>query len=98
MPKFLLTDDAKNDLDNIWYYIAIDNPEAASKVEDEIIKSFYILSENPLIGHKREDITQKPQIRFWSVFSYLIVYDAMATPINILRILSGYRDIPSIIN
>ena len=96
MHKFLLTDDAKTDLDNIWFYIAEDNISAADKVEDDIIKAFYNLSENPLIGHSREDLTPR-NVRFWSVHSYLIIYDATTEPISIVRVLSGYRDITSVL-
>ncbi len=96
MSKFQLTEDARNDLDEIWLYIAKDNIDAADKLEEEIIKSFYLLSEQPNIGHKREDLTSH-EVRFWRIYSYLIVYDAGTKPISIVRVLSGYRDITSIL-
>ena len=32
------------------------------------------LAQTPLMGHLREDLTDEP-VRFWSVYSYVIVYD-----------------------
>ena len=81
-------------MDTIWLYIAQDNMDAADQVENDIIKAMYNLSNYPLIGHRREDLTMR-DIRFWNVHSYLIVYDANTQPISIARVLSGYRDISS---
>ncbi len=96
MPKFIVSVEAKNDLDEIWFYIAQDSIRAADNVEDDIIRSFYDLSDNPLMGHKRDDLTPR-EVRFWNVHSYLIIYDATTEPISIVRVLSGYRDITSIL-
>lgn len=79
-------------MDNIWYYIAADNANAADKVENEITQAFYRLAEHPFMGHLREDLTEK-DLRFWSVYSYLIVYDPHRQPIAIVRVLSGWRDV-----
>jgi hypothetical protein len=32
-------------------------------------------------------------VRFWVVHSYLIAYRAEVTPIQVLRVVSGYRDL-----
>jgi hypothetical protein len=32
-------------------------------------------------------------VRFFSVHSYLIIYNAASQPLSIVRILSGYRDV-----
>jgi len=87
-----LTLQAQLDLQEIWRYIALDNPIAAERVEGELYAEFERLSHNPNIGHKREDITNKP-VRFWSLYSYQIIYNSGQESILILRILSGYRDL-----
>ena len=51
-----------------------------------------LLSENPGVGHVREDLTDKP-VNFWVVHSYLIVFRPETRPLQIVRVLSGYRDI-----
>lgn len=96
MYSFHLTPEARIDLIEIQDFISQDNPAAAADVIDNIFKEFDNLSKHPLKGHKREDLTNR-NIRFWNVHSYLIIYDATTKPISIVRVLSGYRDIQSMI-
>jgi len=44
-------------------------------------------------GHVREDLTSEPGLLFWSVGSYLVVYRARSSPLEVIRILHGHRDI-----
>lgn len=46
----------------------------------------------PGIGHFRPDVTKKP-VKFWSVYSWLLVYRADREPIEIIRIVHGMRDL-----
>jgi plasmid stabilization system protein ParE len=50
----------------------------------------------PLSGHRREDLTDQP-VRFWSVYSYVIVYDPDTQPLQIVRILHSARDVRCIL-
>ena len=51
----------------------------------------------PEIGHLRADLTSS-DIRFWPVGSYLVVYRLQADGVEIIRILSGYRDIVALLS
>ncbi len=51
---------------------------------------------NPRIGHKRSDLTDKP-VLFWSIYRYMIVYSIKDTSIEIVRVLSSYRDLVKIL-
>jgi plasmid stabilization system protein ParE len=64
----------------------------ALAVTTELRIAFRFLAATPGAGHRREDLTAEP-VRFWPVFAYLIVYDASAQPLGIVRILHGYRDL-----
>ena len=55
------------------------------------------LNKMPALGHRREDLSEEA-LRFWSVRSYLIVYRADPRPIEIVRVLSGYRDIATLLS
>jgi antitoxin ParD1/3/4/toxin ParE1/3/4 len=55
-----------------------------------------LLASNPESGHLRQDLTPLP-VKFWPVFSYLIVYDPAARPVAIVRVLHGRRDVESIL-
>ena len=55
---FELTPQAINDIDHIWNYIASDSPDAADRVEAEIVTTCRRLTKHPLIGTRRQDITR----------------------------------------
>ncbi|MSU61052.1 MAG: type II toxin-antitoxin system RelE/ParE family toxin [Pedosphaera sp.] len=84
------------DLLEIWERIARDNLDAADRVEQEIEQVVSMLARNPELGHIRRDLTSK-LVRFWPVYSYLIIYDPATQPLEIVRILSGYRDVAALL-
>jgi plasmid stabilization system protein ParE len=51
----------------------------------EITAGFRLLASHPEAGHVRQDLTPVP-IKFWPVFSYLVVYDPAARPLAIVRV------------
>ena len=88
---------ARTDLREILHYIAEDNVDAADKVLDRFLEIFELLGENPDIGHFRDDLTSHP-IRFFPVYSYLVLYMANSSPVEVVRVLGGAQDIKSILN
>jgi len=89
---YFLSPEAENDIDEIITFIANENPTAAHKFLDALYDAMEKLSDHPQLGHLREDLTDKP-VRFWPFkWHYLIIYKP-ETPVEIVRILSGYRDI-----
>jgi antitoxin ParD1/3/4/toxin ParE1/3/4 len=49
-----------------------------------------------LLGHTRPDIVGG-DVRFWLVHSYLVAYRAGTRPLQIARVISGYRDAEALI-
>ncbi len=99
MTAYRFTPQASGDLFEIWSYIAADNPEAAGRVENAIYEACARIAQMPLAGQVRKDLTALP-LRFWTLArypNYLIVYDPAATPLQIIRILHGKRDVKSIL-
>jgi len=90
--QFILTSQAKQDIKDIWLYITNDSIRAADNVLECLEQAFYKLANNPNMGSKREDLTNKP-LRFWIVYNYYIIYDPNTNPLQILRIISSYRNI-----
>ena len=88
---------AQDDLEEIISYIFEDNPRAAYTTRQRFEEAFEKLALNPYMGHKRGNITSLP-VRFWNVFSYQIIYKPDSDPLEILRILSGYRDLDMMLN
>lgn len=89
---FLLSPSARNDLDDIWFYIAKNNPKTADRVEQELILAMRRIGQYPQSGHFRADLTHK-NVKFRSVYSYMIIYDPSTKPVHILRVISSYRDV-----
>lgn len=94
---YFITQPAEQDLVDIWDYIACDNEDAADKLIEKFFDVFIKLTENPYIGHKRKDLTNK-KVLFWCLKHYLIVYKVNTSNLDILRVLSSYRNIASIIS
>jgi plasmid stabilization system protein ParE len=95
MKGYELSPEARDDLRELWVYIASDNPGAADKLEEDIYAACELLSKSPRVGHKRPDLTDEP-VRFWPVRGqYLVIYLPDTEPLKIVRILHGARDAPS---
>ena len=99
MARYRLTPDAAEDLDDIWWFIATDNPEAADRVEGTILTACESLSKFPLQGRVRPDLTKLP-VRFWTVPkypNYIVVYRPETQPLQIVRVLHGKRNVKRIL-
>src|SRR5215207_5784697 len=96
MSRFVLTPAAREDLLEIVDYIREDSPEAAQRVLRKLQDSMRRLARAPGMGHLREDLADEP-LRFWPVYSYLIIYRLETRPLQIIRVLRGARDVRSIL-
>lgn len=77
----------------IWSYIRKQGGTiAADRVERSILDKIGFIAERPYLGHWRRDLTDEP-VRFFAVYSYLIVYRPDARPLQVAAILHGRRDI-----
>ena len=95
-PRYRLTPNAQEHVDAICTFIAEDNVDAALRVLGSLEQAFEQLAETPEIGHSREDLTSRP-VKFWRVFSYLIVYDPTSLPLTIIAVLHSARDVEHIL-
>jgi toxin ParE1/3/4 len=83
---------ARADLDEIWVYIAQDNPEAADKYLRTIVSRFPTLASVPLIGRERPELS--PGLRSFVVGRHVIFYRLFGDGVEIVRVLDGARDLP----
>lgn len=97
MIGYVLTPLAERDLLEIGQHIAADSVARASRVVGGLRKAMNMLARQPLIGHERTDLAPPPY-RFWPVYSYLIVYRPDVTPLPIIRVLHGARDVADLLN
>ena len=92
--QLIIAYQAREDLIEIWLYIASDSIMGADKFIDFLYEKCTSLCSTPEIGRKREELL--PGLRCLSAKRYLIFYRIKQNSIEIIRILSGYRDIESI--
>ena len=84
---------AQAEIEEIADFIAADNPSAADRIRDSIFAAIRRIGERPGIGHRREDLTNRP-LRFWNVMGrYTIVYQHHKETVDILRVFGPGRDI-----
>ena len=97
MKRHILSPEAKQDIRDIRkYYLEKADSRIARRVLEEIDRACRFLAEVPGAGHSRQDLTDDP-VKFWQVFSYLIVYDPAAQPLGIVRVLHSSRDVASVL-
>jgi toxin ParE1/3/4 len=96
MSGYTLSAEAQADLREIQNYIAQDSVTAARAALAVIRESFRDLARTPGLGHVREDLTKR-QVRFWLVYSYLIIYRPETKPLEILAVLHGKRNLQEIL-
>ena len=94
MIRYRLSRQSRSDLDDIWLYIASDNLAAADRFIDELMGKFRKLATEPGIGRTREELAEA--LRSFPVGNYVIFYRAMQDGIEVVRVLSGSRDIPRV--
>jgi toxin ParE1/3/4 len=99
MSRYALTTDAQNDFDAIADYLLEESgPRTAVYVAQALVSGFRLLARSPGIGHRREDLTPRKELRFWKVFSCLIVYRIDRRPLTIIGILHGNRDVQQLLS
>jgi plasmid stabilization system protein ParE len=91
-PAFVLSPAAADDISEIWEFIADDSIDAADRVVDELYEAMQQLAIRPGMGQVRTELSPAP-VRFWPIYSYLIAYQPGDGPLQIVRVLSGYRNI-----
>ena len=90
--RFIFTEEAETQLFEILDHLADESEAAAVRVRHALYDAVGKLAERPGIGHTRPDLTDR-QLKFWSVYSYLVVYDPASRPLTIVAVLHGARDV-----
>lgn len=90
--KFRLTKPALQDIEEIADYLAQNVGMAqAETFLDKLNQKLVKIAQFPYLGRKREEIL--PNIRTITLNNYLILYLPNENGIDVLRVVSGYRDL-----
>ncbi len=86
---------ASRDLERIIDYIADrSNFDSAELFLDRVNEKCTMLSRFPSMGRKRDELM--PDVRSFPVDDYLIFYSPIEGGVEILRVVSGYRDLDNL--
>ena len=94
MGKYVLVSSARLDLKEINNYLAQKNPQAARKLQAKIREKCRQLADFPGMGRNREELALG--LRSFPVDDYLIFYFHFQNRIEIVRVVSGYRDLDAL--
>lgn len=90
-----ITETAESDIEDIVFYIADDNLDAALALYDRLTQCFEMLNLTPKAGRERKEL--HPDARSFPEGNYLIIYRIFAADdVEILRVLHGERDLDEI--
>ena len=99
MSSFVLTPSAQQDLQRIQnYYLQEAGLRVARQMLVEFVEAVRVVARTPGVGHKREDLAENRPVLFWPMRDYLIIYKPETTPLEIITIARGSRDLSQIIS
>lgn len=94
MTIYRLARRARQDLLNIWQYIASDNQQAADQFIDLVTHHFEILGRNPRVGRRRDELRRG--YRSFPVGNYLILYRIVDSGVCVMRVVHGRRNLEAL--
>lgn len=95
MSRVIFIPQAEEDLLDIAFYIAQDNPEAALRFLERIERICALIAASPEIGRRRAELG--PEVRSFPVDRYVVFYVPTQSGIEVARVLHGARDIPGLL-
>ena len=94
MSRVIVAPQAEEDLFEIAFHIAQDNPKAAGSLLERIERICALIAASPEIGRRRKEFG--PELRSFPVDRYLVFYRPVRGGVEIARVLHGARDLPSL--
>jgi toxin ParE1/3/4 len=91
LPRVAKTARAEQDLEDIWFYVAMDDPVAADGVLNAIDAQCRLLATQPQMGRARPELA--PEVRSFPVGRYVLFYLPQSKGIKLVRVLHGSRDV-----
>jgi toxin ParE1/3/4 len=94
MSLYFLSPQATQDLQEINDYLFAENPDSADRLLTLINQKLDTLAQFPSMGRRRDELLTA--LRSFPVEDYLIFYRPIAEGIEVVRIVSGYRDLEAL--
>lgn len=94
MSRSFFAAQAKQDLKDITDRIARENPTAAKRLLAEVKRKAKAIADFPEMGHSYTYLL--PSLRGFFVGDYIVFYFPQTNSIQVIRVLSGYRDLEAV--
>ena len=91
MNRFKISWQADRDLEDIWVYLAQNDPLAADLLLAKVFDKFPMLAQFPEMGRSRRELSE--ELRSFPIKPYIIFYKRIENYIEVVRILHQSRDI-----
>ena len=91
MLELVISDDAEQDLTDIWKYIAEDNPVNATRFLRKLAEKYHWLTENSQAGVNRNNLLSG--LRSFPYAKYMLYYRVKNDTLELVRVLHGSRDL-----
>ena len=96
MSRFILSTEAQHDYFDAFDFIENYSQGAALKWEAMMLDTFRHLAVWPQTGKIRPEFAP-PSVRFWPAGDYVILYNPSSSPVEIIAILHGARNLSELI-
>jgi toxin ParE1/3/4 len=95
MARVIRFPQAERDITDIWFYLVREwGRERADAFLDHLEQKLNLLAEHPHMGRSRDEL--KPGLRSYPIGQQLAFYYPFEEGIELVRLLDGRRDIPTI--
>lgn len=94
MKNYYVSQKTAIEIEEINDYIASKDPAAADRFLRSLAQKFDTLANFPNMGRRWDNLS--PPLRSFPIESYLIFYRSIEDGIEIVRVVSGYRDLDNI--
>lgn len=95
--SYQLTETAEDELAKILRFVAArDGVDRAVHVHTVFVETFERLASMPDSGSTRPHLTGV-RVRWWAVFRWVVIYDPESSPLTVLRVIDGARDLERIL-
>ena len=94
MSRYIISPTASRDLEEIIYYFTQRDIDAGERFIAKFNKKCRNLVQFPNLGRSYADL--EPSLKGISLDGYIILYKPADDGIEIVRVLSGYRDLPAL--
>ncbi|MBE9123735.1 type II toxin-antitoxin system RelE/ParE family toxin [Tychonema sp. LEGE 07199] len=96
MKRLVITIDASRDLSEISDYFLEQSIDAGDRFVEGFAKKCQYLAEFPYLGRSYDRLA--PGLRGIPLMDYIIFYQIVGEGIEILRVISGYRNLQTVFN